>query len=222
MGAKSARTSLRGRSKRRKKVGRFVRLSDPAIDVPIPERPGEIQFLADRLNSFREHRPVRKPLQTEELRRRMGALPPGWAEYEAWEVAEKIMEECQGVPAEDPLPSGVVRRFNALTREVPVNLYIGERGRQDRRETYPWIEPTMDREPRGFVLQILWGVLTQSRARDRLKQCPRCQRWFVDRTKNKGKARCSESCTWRYWNRTRRKEARHNQYRRKGSTVRSR
>ncbi len=222
MGAKSARASPRGRSKRRKKVGRFVRLSDPPIDVPIPESPLEIQILADRLNSFREHRPVRKPLQTEGLRRMMGAFPPAWAEYEAWEVAEKIMEECQGVPADDPLPSGVVQRFNALAREVPVNLYIWESKWRGGIRTYPWIEPTMDREPRGFILQILWAVLTQSRARDRLKRCPRCQRWFVDRTKNKGKARCSESCTWRYWDRARRKEARHNQYRRRGITVRSR
>jgi len=48
--------------------------------------------------------------------------------------------------------------------------------------------------PLGAVVLLLVQFLEHPR-RDRLRQCPRCSKWFVDRTKNKSALRCSRRCT---------------------------
>jgi hypothetical protein len=44
---------------------------------------------------------------------------------------------------------------------------------------------------------------------ERIKRCPQCGNWFVDYSRNKGKQRCSKSCTNRWWSRGRRKQEGH-------------
>ncbi len=44
---------------------------------------------------------------------------------------------------------------------------------------------------------------------ERIKRCPQCGNWFVDYSRNKGKERCSKSCTNRWWSRDRRKQEGH-------------
>ncbi len=67
-------------------------------------------------------------------------------------------------------------------------------------------------DPRGSALRLLWFVL-QNPLRHRLKRCPKCAQWFVDSTRNNSKARCSLICTAKWWDRARRREAGHAQYR---------
>ena len=52
------------------------------------------------------------------------------------------------------------------------------------------------------VFGVIWST-------KELKRCPVCNKWFIDETKNKVKKRCSNHCTWLWWNRSRRKEAGH-------------
>ena len=69
-----------------------------------------------------------------------------------------------------------------------------------------WMERsrTMD-----SILWVLWEVFYRAVDLTRLKTCPICHKWFVDHTKNKGKARCSARCTWQWWSWEARLKARH-------------
>jgi predicted RNA-binding Zn ribbon-like protein len=51
---------------------------------------------------------------------------------------------------------------------------------------------------------------------ERIKRCPQCGNWFADYSRNKGKERCSKSCTNRWWSRDRRKQEGHG----KGKKIR--
>ncbi len=46
--------------------------------------------------------------------------------------------------------------------------------------------------------------------RDRLKQCPQCQKWFADKTRRGNMVRCSTSCTNKWWTLDRRRQAARN------------
>jgi hypothetical protein len=59
------------------------------------------------------------------------------------------------------------------------------------------------------ILFLLWECYSQNIDLGRLKKCSVCGKWFVDRTKNKTKARCSTHCTNLYWSWNRRKTSNH-------------
>ncbi len=59
------------------------------------------------------------------------------------------------------------------------------------------------------ILWLLWEVFYRDIDLTRLKTCPVCHKWFVDRSKNKSKVRCSQPCTWQRWSWTERKKAGH-------------
>lgn len=59
------------------------------------------------------------------------------------------------------------------------------------------------------LLWRLWEVLYHGLDLARLKRCPVCNRWFVDRTKNGSKVRCTARCTSRSWSWGERKRAGH-------------
>jgi hypothetical protein len=48
---------------------------------------------------------------------------------------------------------------------------------------------------RGIAVRTLATGYFGNPARDRLRRCPQCQRWFVDTTRNKSARRCSPDCT---------------------------
>jgi len=60
------------------------------------------------------------------------------------------------------------------------------------------------------VVWLLWEIYFRNIGLDRFKRCPQCKRWFVDRTRNRQKERCSKHCTWQWWSWGRRKEEGHN------------
>lgn len=100
-------------------------------------------------------------------------------------------------------------------------LYLGTETRSDGvrliRMTRTWFVAA---NTRGRVVALLRDFFT-SPERHRLRKCPVCGRWFVDRTKNKTRIRCSAGCTAKWWNRARRREARHGQYASKGRGSRA-
>ncbi len=85
----------------------------------------------------------------------------------------------------------------------------------EHRAAWLWITYT---DSRGSALRLLWFVL-QNPAQHRLKRCLQCSRWFVDPTRNSSKARCSSECTEKWWDRARRRQARHAQYRRQRRSI---
>lgn len=66
-------------------------------------------------------------------------------------------------------------------------------------EPYP-LRPVEDPEAfsmfcRGIAVRTLATGYFANPARDRLRRCARCPRWFVDTTRNKSARRCSKECT---------------------------
>ncbi len=121
-------------------------------------------------------------------------------EREAREV-ERILESLPRRLEYWKLPRGVVDRFNRLARKAPVILFLSD-GTEFR--GVPMIGYL---NGNGLVLGALWDALQHPHIK-RVKRCSRCQKWFVDRTRNNGAKRCSLACTWRWWNRTRRRNRR--------------
>ncbi len=153
------------------------------------------------------------------------------AENRAWAVAKEIMDAVfeAGNSRAVPVPRTAIERFNTLAFRTPGIFYIdSEAGGGEElllkvspRKTFVqlplWaIKVGGERwvnfggmaflTPAGPVLHLLADFFRHP-ARDRLKRCLRCRRWFVDRTKNKAAKRCSTSCTWKWWDRARRREA---------------
>jgi hypothetical protein len=103
-------------------------------------------------------------------------------------------------------PEGLVE-LNAMARMAPVHLRFTLGAQNEVKAAYrldgtgvllPWL--------------LFWKVLTNGGGR-RLRICPRCDRWFGDNTKGGNKERCSRKCTNRLWNRPRRRQQGHAQYR---------
>jgi hypothetical protein len=167
-----------------------------------------LQLLADGMNGVRD--------RGQRLRAAHGARRKQLAaEYAAWRAAEAILLPALPLSVTEPLPEETVRRFNQFALKVPIAFHLDEIQTEESR--FP-VSRDRSRRPlaqavfryadfRGHVLQALWFSF-QSVARDRLKRCPTCQTWFVDGSRNKSAKRCSASCTWRSWNRRRRREAR--------------
>lgn len=72
-------------------------------------------------------------------------------------------------------------------------------------------------------LRILWETFLGKQGYERLKPCRKCGMWFVDRSRNKRRAFCTEKCANRWWDRKERRAADHDQYRtrRKSRTTRA-
>jgi hypothetical protein len=151
------------------------------------------------------------------------------AENKAWTVARDIVEEVlkAGNAHTVLIPHRAAALFNTLAVDAKAIFFIaGEAGGEE--PLVKWMgrggavqiplwevsgSPGMRNHggiifsnPAGGVVQLLWDFFRHP-ARDRLKRCPRCHRWFVDYTKNKAAKRCSGSCTSKWWDRPHRKEA---------------
>jgi hypothetical protein len=182
-----------------KNVRRRVRLRGPLQGL---------QLLADGINAVRDLGQRRQ--RAHGARRKQLAV-----QYAAWKAAEAILLPALPLSVSDSLPQKTVRRFNQLAQRVPMSFHLDEleaeegRSHLSRKRSKRPLAQAVFRyaDFRGYVLQALWFSL-QSRMRDRLKRCPQCQKWFVDESRNKSAKRCSASCTWRSWNRRRRRESR--------------
>jgi predicted RNA-binding Zn ribbon-like protein len=67
----------------------------------------------------------------------------------------------------------------------------------------------MKGDPERAALWFLCEGFFKNEKRRRLKRCPQCGIWFVDKTRPGVMARCSASCTNKWWTLGRRREAGH-------------
>lgn len=137
----------------------------------------------------------------------------------AWRRVEEIVQLAIFDPARPtlhPLLGGGPRTgsitaaagvFNKWASAIPVRLKV--RWREEKGGAVH-IQPQIDTEGEtGFVVWMVWRVFFYAKRWNRLKRCPQCRKWFVDRTRNAVMARCSKSCTDKWWTLERRREAGH-------------
>ncbi len=62
-------------------------------------------------------------------------------------------------------------------------------------------------DPEAAAIHIVLCQYFEREDRDRLKQCSRCDTWFVDKTRPGNMLRCSRGCTDKWWTVGRRREA---------------
>jgi hypothetical protein len=189
-----------------------------------------LQFLADLLN-VAPGRSVSEPWKAAEgIVRLMVDPPPIGGEKEGWitiepspRCADPLLRQFAAGPLllrrKKPVrPKEIgyytfrfklpaVSEFNRLARmhPVPLKLWL-RRSKKGRLEIVPSLEPSSHEQ---LSLCFLWEDFFSNRGWERLKRCPRCGKWFPDKTKNRSKKRCSAKCTARWWNRSRRREAGH-------------
>lgn len=97
--------------------------------------------------------------------------------------------------------------FNGWAEENPVPLSIElDRSPENKIEFKTGVSHPDDAQ---FAIYLLWLYFFKDRGWERLKRCPQCGKWFVDTSSNKNKSRCSMECTWKWWDRPKRKEAGH-------------
>jgi hypothetical protein len=148
---------------------------------------GGLQTIADQLNDVPH---LEAQSIDEECRR---------PHFKGWNLAKAIVS----LPLDQ-----AIEVFTAQAKDHPVNMYVEYRAKRLRADKSVWPTPLVEsRDEIGTVLWHLWLYYFRDYGWKRLKSCPVCKRWFVDTSKNRATARCSESCTWRWWNRERRKEA---------------
>jgi len=116
-----------------------------------------------------------------------------------------------------PLWGLAISRFNTLAKDNPIPLMvsgkISPRAKDNLILQSGSIKIRAGHAPNPTLEQMatyyLWEYFFRNNGWERLKQCPRCGKWFVDDSRNKKKERCSLHCTNRWWSWGRRKEAGH-------------
>ncbi len=124
----------------------------------------------------------------------------------AWALVETIVNA--------PSLASAAELFTKAASQYPVNMVVEypvmgiENGRFIETAAPPHAIVS-SRDAVGSALWHLWLFYFQDFGWLRLKRCLLCQAWFVDSSKNRSTARCSDACTWKWWSRNRRKEAGH-------------
>lgn len=148
----------------------------------------DAQQLAERLNARRgrRHRMIPGP-EWVETDRILRAWRRGWRS-EAPPGAAAVRD--------------VLEPYMAMARNHPVILALDvtPHGRVTTA-----CEPAVPTASADTPLPLLWAVLSNDRVRPRLKPCRRCDRWFVDRSKNSVRVFCGSRCRDGWWTRARRR-----------------
>lgn len=125
--------------------------------------------------------------------------------------ARRAVEAVLGTSPSGQLSAEGVRRFNAAViraKLYPALVYV----RLAERIFAALNDP--DPQRAGSGLTALW-LLAEDHGLERLKRCEQCGQWFIDLTRNGSKLRCTARCTWRTWNRSRRRAAGHHRHARR-------
>lgn len=147
-----------------------------------------LQAIADNLNGLPDLRIEIAERDCPQIRR---------DEFEAWQFAETIVSA--------PSLFEASKTFTPIAIDNPVALFV---------EIWEGEKPhtgVTSLNVIGDALRHLWLYYFQDGGWERLKRCSVCPNWFVDIAKNKSTARCSASCTAKWWSRSRRKEQGHKQ-----------
>jgi hypothetical protein len=141
--------------------------------------------------------------------------------FESAKRIEQMLLDSLDVLSRGQLTPAAVERFNALAPVArPVLIDPASPGALAH-----WLDqaqvvlgPARERaliahlaaESAAAVPLALWELIAAAPEElRRLKRCPQCARWFVDKAKNATAIRCTIACTNRYWNRARRRAANH-------------
>jgi len=190
----------------RKKLPKFVQDELSGLDliglnlnhIPLWEKGNELHRAWSRVEDIVETMTAQPPSKEEEKKRKRSLLAVYQSPHERY-----------------PSPWTAIHRFNNLAKENPVSLEITMKKAKKGLSIYeggPSVEILAGHNRASLmqsVLWFLWRFYFQNEGWDRLKRCPQCRKWFVDRTKNRKKDRCSEHCTWQWWSRDRRKKEGH-------------
>ena len=191
----------------------------------------QADFLVGMMNDGREFA-ARSP----DLIAAPGTAPPGRTQHALMMVdasrVDQILRDSLSLLPEGRLSDEAVTRLNTILEDEfdlmwlgfqnhhPTNdgwevLFTGTRGSTRR--------PSSESSPRtvasvgpshegGYTVYALWMMMQHAggiAALTRLKICPQCNKWFVDKTHNRMAVRCSIQCTNRWWNKERRRRANH-------------
>jgi len=111
------------------------------------------------------------------------------------------------VYGDSPSIGAAVTRFNQWTQKIPTRLIIN---RSVDKRGAEHIQPDVEIQgEEGLAAWMLWRWYFWGDHRNRLKRCPQCRKWFVDRTRNGSMVRCSTACTNKWWTLDRRQKAGH-------------
>lgn len=86
------------------------------------------------------------------------------------------------------IPIAAIAPFNALAAGLEHHYEAIRFDRTGRIGVFPIFSGR-------HMLVAMIETYVNNRQRDRLRRCPQCARWFVDRTRNKAAQRCSRACT---------------------------
>jgi hypothetical protein len=114
----------------------------------------------------------------------------------AWRIAAEIVTA--------PTPTDAAARFNGFALGASFHLHVSV----DDTGNECLAELVADRAvPFGKrqAIRAVWDSYFRSPHRERLKRCAGCARFFVDYARPNNSVRCSKGCTWRWWNRGRRR-----------------
>jgi hypothetical protein len=152
-----------------------------------------------------------------------GDLPPEQAliANEFRPLVRQVVTACAGRLPMSPIPKAASAPFNRLADGAPFRFSLQPAGAYEqlvalqRGEHRLALWPGTDcglmiacPDARAHVVKLLVDYFGHA-SPERLKGCPLCGRWFVDQTRNNVRLRCSLACTWRWWNRDRRRRAGH-------------
>jgi len=141
--------------------------------------------------------------------------------FESIKQVEQMLLDSLDVLSRGQLTPAAVERFNALGPVArPVLIHPASPGAAANLLAQAHLElgPARERaliahlaaEWAAAVPLALWQLIAAAPEElRRLKHCPQCARWFIDKSKNATAIRCTIACTNRYWNRARRRAANH-------------
>jgi hypothetical protein len=119
---------------------------------------------------------------------------------EAWQAAERIIDSAwQEVSRQhkDP-PTQAVAMFNELAADCSFQLQVNSKGDS---------VISSKGSPLRKVVRWLWDIYFREHAWDRIKRCGKCEKWFVDVTKNRTTRFGSDYCKNRFYSRAERDRA---------------
>jgi len=226
------RTGLYGSSKKMKKIYREIEEENPSLRVvtPLFQHRGQpfrkIEVLALCLNYLAPDSSARA---IAELLERMLTEP---LSKENW-VRQDALAPIIGATPYTPAPGSPLYTLNKFLERNPLILRIEGYGANDNVEIsathipipaltlIPGVSDELSKAlaermaDTNSIVTLLWEIFLRKEDLGRLRKCVPCGTWFVDRTKNRSKQRCSDRCTWQHWSWNKRKEAHHKLARKK-------